>query len=175
MDTCTIPDCGKPLRSKGADYCPMHYHRWYRHGDPLKVATRSGVTASLGRRYRTMTAAGHPLAGASGKVYVHRHALYQELGGADAPCHYCGTALRWAGIKGEPDAMQVDHLDDDGGNNHPANLVPCCPACNTTKALTRRHLALKGAGWWSVNDTVDGLRSPAMRRKGFDLSLAASR
>lgn len=31
--TCTVPECGKPHRSKG--YCEAHYSRWRMHGDPL--------------------------------------------------------------------------------------------------------------------------------------------
>jgi hypothetical protein len=30
---CSIPDCGKPVKTRG--YCPLHYHRLWRHGDPL--------------------------------------------------------------------------------------------------------------------------------------------
>jgi hypothetical protein len=30
---CSIPDCTKPIEARG--YCPKHYRRWQRHGDPL--------------------------------------------------------------------------------------------------------------------------------------------
>ena len=172
MNTCTIDGCDKNLRSPGAIYCKMHYHRWYRHGSPHKVATGSGVTASRGRRYRTVVMHGHPLARANGKVYVHRAALYDALDGNDAACHYCATPLRWSSTRGDADVLQVDHLNDDGADNRPENLVPCCAPCNTAKAQARRHLALRAAGYWSTNDTIAALRSPDQRRVGFDLALA---
>lgn len=30
---CSIPDCGKPEKTRG--WCVAHYTRWHRHGDPL--------------------------------------------------------------------------------------------------------------------------------------------
>jgi hypothetical protein len=33
---CSIPGCGKPHRSRG--FCDMHYQRFRRNGDPLKVS-----------------------------------------------------------------------------------------------------------------------------------------
>ena len=50
--TCSIEGCGKPPRSRTAEWCPMHYHRWYRHGHPLRLATRSGPQEDLrGQRF----------------------------------------------------------------------------------------------------------------------------
>lgn len=43
--TCTIEGCDKPTRSKLADWCKMHYHRWYRTGDPGDARERK-------RKYR---------------------------------------------------------------------------------------------------------------------------
>ncbi|MDR9777187.1 hypothetical protein RJJ65_32030 [Rhizobium hidalgonense] len=37
---CSIPDCGKPLWSKG--YCSAHYMRMRAHGDPLAGGTSHG-------------------------------------------------------------------------------------------------------------------------------------
>jgi hypothetical protein len=34
---CKIPECGNPNHSKG--WCGVHYQRWVRHGDPLKITT----------------------------------------------------------------------------------------------------------------------------------------
>lgn len=34
---CVVTDCRRPAQAKG--YCPLHYNRWKRHGDPL-VARR---------------------------------------------------------------------------------------------------------------------------------------
>lgn len=35
---CSIPDCGKPARSRG--WCNPHYQRWLKHGDPLAPVIR---------------------------------------------------------------------------------------------------------------------------------------
>lgn len=32
---CSIPDCGKPARTRG--WCGMHYYRWLKHGSPFKT------------------------------------------------------------------------------------------------------------------------------------------
>lgn len=37
---CSIPDCGKPVKSRG--WCDPHYKRWRRHRDPLGGGTSPG-------------------------------------------------------------------------------------------------------------------------------------
>lgn len=37
---CSIPDCGKPARTRG--WCNAHYHRWQRHGDPVAGRAANG-------------------------------------------------------------------------------------------------------------------------------------
>lgn len=160
--TCTVADCNKPRRSPTADYCPMHYHRWYRHGSVDKVATRAGITASLGRRYRTIYKPTHPLASKHGKVYEHRAVLYDTIGEGPHPCHWCQTPVAWL-PKGTPGALQVDHLDNDGGNNTPDNLAPTCSRCNTTRGQQLRAAALASEGWWSNNDTIARLKNGGRR------------
>jgi hypothetical protein len=151
--TCTIESCAKPARSMSASLCPMHYHRQYRHGSTEKVAHVNGVSVSLGRRYRQVPAKGHPVAHADGRAYEHRVVLYDLLGPGPHPCHWCGTGVDWLpkGTKGE---LQPDHLNDDGSDNRPDNLVPSCRTCNSTRAVQRRADALRAAGWWSGNDTI---------------------
>lgn len=38
--TCSISDCGKPVKSRG--WCRGHYMRWYTYGDPLGSKPRPG-------------------------------------------------------------------------------------------------------------------------------------
>ena len=155
--TCTIDGCDKPLRSSGAQWCKMHYHRWYRHGSTDKVAHESGVTASHGRRYKTKRAPSHPLASKHGVVYVHRLVLFDTIGPGVHACHWCGTEVAWL-PKGDPRCLNVDHLNGLGDDNRPENLVPACQRCNTTRGGQARSDALREAGWWSHNDTVAALK-----------------
>lgn len=37
---CSIPDCGKPIKSRG--WCTGHYQRWNKHGNPLGGGTSPG-------------------------------------------------------------------------------------------------------------------------------------
>lgn len=136
----------------------MHYHRWYRHGDVNKVAHKSGITASLGRRYTSTYAPDHPLASAHGKVYTHRLVLFDAIGPGPHACHWCETEVDWL-PKGDPRSLQPDHLNGDGSDNRIANLVPSCPSCNTTRGSQARSDALRAAGFWSGNDTVANCKS----------------
>lgn len=156
--TCIITGCEKPTRSSGADWCAMHYHRWYRHGSTDKVATASSVSVSLGRRYRYLSAPNHPLAGANGRVYEHRAVLFDDIGYGPHECHWCGTEVDWL-PKGDPRELQPDHLNNDGADNRLDNLVPACRSCNTKRGGQRRARALKDAGWWSNHDTIAALKT----------------
>ena len=158
--TCTLPDCTKPARSALADWCKMHYHRWYRHGSVEKVSV--GVRTGSPRRYRTVTAKGHPLAGKNGRAYEHRVVLYDQIGPGPHECHWCSALVEWA-PKGTPGELQPDHINNDGGDNRPENLVPSCRGCNTARAKQYRSEVLREMGFWSHNDTVAGLSTPGRR------------
>lgn len=154
MKMCEVPGCVKPARSNVAELCPMHYHRQYRHGSIDTVSTGSNVTVSLGRRYRTIQAVGHPIAPPNGRAYEHRVALYDSIGPGSHPCHWCGKLVHW-GPKGTVDNLEPDHLNGDGADNRIANLVPACRSCNVARAQQARSKAMRKAGWWSVNDTIE--------------------
>lgn len=153
--TCSAPECSKPLRSTGAEWCAMHYHRMYRHGSIDKVA-KLQPSVSLGRRYKTKCNPAHPLAGKRGVVYVHRMVLFDEIGFGPHACHWCAAEVDWL-PKGDPRELQPDHLNNDGGDNRIENLVPSCRACNGLRGAQRRRDALLAAGFWSNHDTVAGL------------------
>jgi hypothetical protein len=159
--TCTVPGCAKPTRSKSAALCKMHYHRQYRHGSVDRVAHRAGISVSHGRRYRSVTRHGHPLAGKSGKVYEHRAVLYDRIGLGPHACHWCGTEVHWDAADGRP--LQVDHINGVGDDNRSDNLVPSCNCCNVARAQQARSAALREAGWWSRHDTIANLRGQRRR------------
>lgn len=158
---CTIDGCTNLTRSGSATLCPKHYHRQYRHGDVTKTAERSTITVSLGRRYRTKWAPNHPMAGKHGTAYEHRVVLYDTIGDGPHHCHWCNTEIEW-GPRSLPNSIQVDHLDGDGANNNPDNLVPACKPCNSGRGAQARAEALREHGWWARNDTVArlGARRP---------------
>ena len=162
--SCVLPGCDKPSRQKSPALCPMHYHRQYRHGRVDAQANQSGVTASHGRRYRTTYLPSHPLASGNGKVYVHRAVLYDRIGPGPHDCHWCGVQVDWVG-KGQPNCLEVDHLNHMGDDNRSENLVQSCRSCNQQRAAERRSQALRAAGWWSEHDTVARLRNPSGRRR----------
>ena len=163
--TCTIDGCGKPARSGVASLCPMHYHRQYRHGDVDRVSSKA-ASVSHGRRYKRCVAKGHPLAtNESSLVYVHRKVLFDHIGDGVHSCHWCGTDIEWFLDKEHPRSIHVDHLNNIGDDNRVENLVPSCRRCNGARGSQRRADALRAQGFWSVNDTISGLRDPAMRRR----------
>lgn len=77
----------------------------------------------------------HPLATSGGCLLEHRKVLYEKIGPGPHPCYWLNrygcdnSQLAWGGLSG----IVVDHLDDDGLNNDPDNLVPSCRGCNTRR------------------------------------------
>lgn len=84
--------------------------------------------------YVILTGVNHPLARKHGKVLVHRVVLYDAIGPGPHPCHWCAKPVDWTyGVT--PDALFVDHLDDDKTNNVLENLVPSCNYCNRNREV----------------------------------------
>lgn len=154
LKPCQVEGCEHLTRSSGATLCKKHYHRQYRHGDVDMTSTRSGISASHGRRYRNVYVPGHPVAGKRGMAYEHRVVLYEAIGPGVHQCHWCAAKVDWSANRFAANVLQVDHLNGIGDDNRPANLVPSCRACNTTRGVQHRHQALRDAGFWSENDTV---------------------
>jgi 5-methylcytosine-specific restriction endonuclease McrA len=153
--TCAIDGCDKPTRSGAAEWCKMHYHRWYRHGSPHKMANAASAPRVQGSetKYKIKDMPGHPVAGACGKVYVHRLVLFDAIGPGPHRCHWCNRLVDWS-QPSDPDRLEVDHLNALKDDNRLANLVPSCGECNTNRGAQRRAELLRQAGWWSNNDTI---------------------
>lgn len=164
MDTCTIEGCDKPKRSGNSDWCAKHYHRWYRHGDPL--ATYQRMVTATPRTYVMRSCPGHPLANKAGRQYEHRIVLWDCIGPGVHACHWCETDVHWTPEPGQT-ALVVDHLDGIKHHNAPENLVPCCARCNTARAALLRHEVAIGKGAWQHHDTVGALGPRASKRPEF--------
>ena len=144
MAACLIDGCDTGARTR--DWCPMHYNRWQRTGDPLKTKTvprgKSGPTleARLVFVGWTVVESGcwewsgrtnddgygwstkpHP-SGRSVSVLAHRNAY---------------TA--WVGQI--PDGMLVRHSCDNPPCINPAHLLLGTDADNSADAVSRRRLA----------------------------------
>lgn len=82
-------------------------------------------------KYRRIKAPEHPLADKDGCLRIHRLVLFNKIGYGVHKCNWCRKDLTWLGPN---DKIVVDHLDDDGWNNEPENLVPSCRNCNSNRA-----------------------------------------
>jgi hypothetical protein len=82
------------------------------------------------KNYRSVTANGHPLAGKSRVMLLHRKLLFDRIGPGSHPCHWCGEPVEWRVGRPTIGSLVVDHVDHDKLNNAPENLVPSCNPCN---------------------------------------------
>lgn len=125
--SCSVVGCDRPHYGRG--FCLMHWARVRRHGEPGPAGR---ITAKPPKTYRRIHLAGHPLARSQGLVYEHRVVLFDAIGPGQHPCHWCGRTVSWTATR-QGRRLIVDHLDDDGLNNDPENLVPSCLRCNTSR------------------------------------------
>ena len=94
---------------------------------------------SQGRYMRWENMHGHPLASRLGRIPAHRLALWEHLGQpTSSQCTWCSYPLPWSapGMSSSLaycHVVNVDHLDGDGHNNDPENLVPSCWWCNANR------------------------------------------
>lgn len=99
---CSIPDCGKPFEARG--YCPMHYQRWRKYGDPNTV----GLDYNAERRFHA-----NIVVDANGcwiwqarDINQWGHARWM-VGGKRVGVHRWAYE-RWIGSI--PDGLVIDHL-----------------------------------------------------------------
>lgn len=124
---CQVPGCELEPRSRHADLCEMHYGRRRRNGHFQRQEWPIGFKRVVhGRGYIRLHNIDHPLADRARTVFEHRAVAYNDRGGADPSCEWCGLELDWA-------TADVDHIDDDPGNNQPSNLVISCHQCNSAR------------------------------------------
>lgn len=132
LKACAVVGCSRQVRF--ADMCSLHRQRLRRTGS---VTLRPRTLHA--KRYRLVVRRGHALAHAStGRVYVHRAVLFDNLGWGNFACFWCGTTVRWSTSHPQPtDALITDHVDHDRHNNDVTNLVPSCGRCNSARSRWR--------------------------------------
>lgn len=132
--SCGVAGCEDPRYALG--FCVMHYTRLRSTGEtggPARTKGRWG-DGSVTRGYRVHRHPGHPLARAQDKVYEHRVVLYERIGPGPHRCNWCARTVDWEPTD-EVALLVADHLDGDGLNNAPENLVPSCIPCNAAREL----------------------------------------
>lgn len=97
--------------------------------------------------YSRVNWAGHFLAGADGRVWLHRLICLDNIGigrGGWHRCHHCNKPVSWfLRAPKHRSALVVDHLDGNRRNVAHQNLVPSCASCNSKQAHLRRRKASK--------------------------------
>jgi hypothetical protein len=100
MNGCAVKDCGKERFNR--NLCVTHYHRWWRHGDPLIMLRRPCGSGSQDRMRGYWT------------IYRNGRRQWQHIMIAEAAIG-----------RGLPPRAEVHHVDGDGANNSRRNLVIC--------------------------------------------------
>lgn len=135
---CSIDGCQRPLRSRAAAVCNIHYHRLWRTGRAEQPPPKREIEHSGGYILERMP--DHPVATAGSRyVYQHRRIYYDAHGIGPFCCHVCSETVGW-------DTMHVDHLDDDPTNNELSNLAPACPTCNQCRGKPKMVGTRKAQG-----------------------------
>ena len=71
--------------------------------------------------------------------FIHRLVFLEAHGVGPHQCHWCKSAVTMTrGARTRRGALVVDHLDGNGLNNTPENLVPSCHACNVRRTHPNR-------------------------------------
>lgn len=85
---------------------------------------------------RMMKRPEHPIAPPGGIVSETRLILYDKIGPGPHQCHWCNRKIDWKPGEGPiHGALVADHLDSDGHNNDPENIVASCQPCNGIREI----------------------------------------
>lgn len=155
--TCKIPDCAKPVKNRG--WCSMHYTRWLKHGDPLKVKKFLDPDAAIVARTAregdcTVYTTSHD----------HKGYAYLKVDGVLRKVH----RYVWERERGPiPEGMQVDHTCFNKACFNLAHLRLVTNQQNQSNANGARRNN-KSTGIRNVSRRKSGMYAVAIRKNGVD-------
>lgn len=141
MKQCAVGECARKAKSLG--FCPMHYMRFRRHGDP----TVTVISGNYGDGH--LRDDGYVIISRDGKKIMEHVAIAERALGRTMPL-----------------GAVVHHVDEDRSNNAPNNLV-ICPDDNYHQLIHRRTRALEATGhadWLKCNHCKQWGPPSAIRR-----------
>jgi hypothetical protein len=127
MVRCEIPGCDGRHEARG--WCPKHYQRWRRYGDPLTVTEIHGDDEARFLSYVQV----------EGECWRWIGELTEDGYGRFLARGVHGAAHRWAYehfIEPIPDGLVIDHLCRNHGCVNPAHLEPVTQAENLRRGDT---------------------------------------
>jgi len=130
-EICVVDWCNDEVYNISNKLCKAHFNQLHRHGkirQPNEYRAAAGFGCLHNNGYFYVHDKSHPLAGARGRLSLHRKILYNKIGPGIHQCNWCDKLISW-----EDKTLFPDHLDWDRLNNHPDNLVPSCVKCNISR------------------------------------------
>lgn len=147
---CKIDGCSARVRARG--WCPKHYGRWQRHGDPLTTVSVAHVRGSMEERFWAKVNLLGPVpdfAPHLGPCWLWTAGLMKGAYGSfvvDTATHTTDGAHRvsYQLTRGEiPDGMQIDHLCRVVACVNPAHLEVVTQEENVRRAVAARPVTKK--------------------------------
>lgn len=159
LKMCSAEGCTEPRATSGKwTLCREHKNEYQRNWraankDSVKETNLRSFTKCEGKIYLDTHSGyykyvgfNHPACSPSGMTRYHRIVMWDKLSGKDAPCAECGGMVFWNLPSNHVNALHVDHIDEDKGNNLPENLDPVHAACNNKRAFRNKAKRQAAAG-----------------------------
>ena len=126
LPKCKVEDCNNRATRISYGLCEACYYRLRRHGSTKRRKPKYKYKRKDGYTY--LFKPGHPIATKLGRVFEHRYVFYEDVGGAEPACFWCGCSVGW-------DKSHIDHLNENKNDNRIENLVYSCGDCNRARGM----------------------------------------